>query len=257
MASVQSIEGVPIPEVMVPGLGLPPDPTRVQVRGHARKLVRITLPPRTAGSRILSTVVSVLDRAGVVVERVVVPALQGQSVYEVALGQSSAGYQVRAYTVNSVGISRGGTSTSPLVHASTLGVLSSRAKPLLGKRVGSPVFFAGGSALLDERDRRQLTKIAKSVKASASPVFITGFARKGSNSESVLQRLSTQRARAVADFLSDRGVRVWIRFWGVASMGGDGTPADRRVEVRSQGLSPTRAVAHLSSYPSPPGDWGP
>ena len=251
------MDGVQVPHRLTPGLGLPPRPTRVQVLGTALKVVRITLPPRTAGARILSTVVSVVDRGGAVVARIVVPAHPGQQVYDVDLPVYAAGYSVRAYTVNPVGISRGGFSTSPLVHASTLGAVSERSKPLLGTRVGSPIFFAGGSAVLDAQDRRQLVQIAKSVKASAGHVYVTGFARKGSNADSVLARLSTQRARAVSDFLADQGVRVWIRFWGAGSMGGTSTSLDRRVEVRSLHPGPSRILEHLSSRPSPPGDLGP
>lgn len=250
-----SVEGVRVPLVTMPGVGLPPSPARVQVRSATRKSVRVTLPPRVAGSRVLATVVTVLAPDGQVVARVIVQARAGERTAEVSVPFFAKGYTVRVYTVNAIGVSRGGFVTSPLVHDSTINTTSSRAKPLVGTRLGRPVFFAGGSSSLDTGDRRQLAAIAKAAKASKAPVFVTGFARKGANTDAVLKRLSTQRARAVAEYLSARGVRVWIRYWGAGSMGGDGTATDRKVEVRT--LASTKTVkAPRTSTPSGPADLG-
>ena len=249
-----SVEGVRVPWVSVPGLGLPPGPSSVQVRSvarsGARKAVRVTLPPNAAGTKVLATVVTVVDPARKVVARVVVQAREGERTAVVSVPFFATGYQVRVYTVNPVGVSRGGFSTSPLVRATTIEPSSKRAKSLVGKRIGRPVYFAGGSAALDRQDRRQLTQIARAAKASTSPVFVTGFARKGANTDSVLKRLSAQRARSVAEFLAAKGVRVWIRYWGAGSMGGNGTATDRRVEVRTTNPR-TATVSARMSQPNP------
>jgi len=182
---------------------------------------------------VLATVVTVIDPAGQVVARVIVRPQEGQRTAEVSVPFFARGYEVRVYTVNSTGVSRGGFATSPLVHTSTLRPKSTRARGFVGRSVAKPVYFAGGSYVLDAQDRRHLRKVARAARASKARLLVTGFARKGANTDAVLKHLSTQRARAVAEFLGSKGVRVWIRYWGAGSMRGDGTATDRRVEIRS------------------------
>lgn len=250
------MEGVRVPVGVNQRTGLPPRPARVQIGAQTRKFVKVTLPRNAAGTRVWATVVTVTDPRGDVVARIVVRARDGERRAQVTVPFFAPGYSVRVYTVNALGVSRGGFVTSPLIHTSTIDTASSRQRPLIGTRLGRPVYFAGGSAALGAHDRRQLAQIARAAKASQAPVFVTGFARKGANSISVLNRLSTQRARVVSEYLASRGVRVWIRYWGAGPLGGDGTARDRRVEVRTMQASPPRVRASLSQ-PTNPGDLGP
>jgi outer membrane protein OmpA-like peptidoglycan-associated protein len=64
-------------------------------------------------------------------------------------------------------------------------------------------------------------------------VFITGFVRNQGGDPRFQKRLSADRAQQVAQYLSARGVKTWIRYDGFGPYRkGQGQARDRRVEVR-------------------------
>lgn len=54
--------------------------------------------------------------------------------------------------------------------------------------------------------------------------FVPGASANGGGSEAEIASLSTDRAKAVATYLAERGVRVWMRFWGAVNLDGVGHP---------------------------------
>ena len=223
------------------GKSLPPPPERVQVMpmtGRLRSSVAVRQPSGDGSSNILATVIVVRDGEGKVITRITVEAVPGRSQSRVTIPLIAPGYSVSVYNVNEVGVSLGALAKSPLVHATTISARGRNSAPaLFGKRIGRTIIFDGGSSALDRGDKRALAGIARSIARSTDRIFITGFARKGGGSETELATLSTDRARAVATYLAERGVRVWMRFWGAGSLDGVGHPRERRVEIHASALA--------------------
>ena len=228
------------------GRTLPPRPRDVQVTpvpGGSRSSVRIRQPEGVAGSQVLATVVVVRDSRGSVVSRISIALEPGQSQATVTVPFIADGYSVNVYNVNEVGVSDGALRLSPLVRATTISTRTSSGQPtLFGTPLGRPIYFDGGSAVLDAGDRARLRAIAQAAQAANERVFVTGFARRGAGPASELATLSTRRARAAAAYLVEQGVRVWTRYWGAGALNGSGTAADRRVEVRTSALPIPRSL---------------
>ena len=182
----------------------------------------------------MATVVVVRNAAGKVVSRINIELEPGQSQTRVTVPYVAEGYTVDVYNVNQVGVSTGALTRSPLVRATTITMRGADRRPtLFGATLGKPIIFTGGSAALSAEAKRQLNAIARGANAGGERLFVTGFARKGGGSQGELASLSTRRAQAAAQYLSKRGVRVWIRYWGAGSLNGTGAVTDRRVEVRT------------------------
>ncbi len=228
------------------GRTLPPRPRDVQVTpipGGSRSTVRIRQPEGAAGSQVLATVVVVRDSRGAVVSRISIALEPGQSQATVTVPFVASGYLVNVYNVNEVGVSDGALRQSPLVRATTITARTSSGQPtLFGTVLGRPIYFNGGSAVLDARDRARLRAIAQVARVANERVFVTGFARRGAGPASELATLSTRRARAAATYLVEQGVRVWTRYWGAGSLNGSGSAGDRRVEVRTSALPIPRSL---------------
>lgn len=217
--------------------GLPPAPKAFRVvKGGdgGRSTVHVVLSADSAGTAVRSTVVIVTDPSGKVVSRISVSVKAGDSVVDVQVPYVAEGYRVRVYNVNEVGVSEGGVVGASVRHASRLTTASSRsASRPVGTLVAGPVRFREGSAALDAADRRQLRLVARAAHARGTGLLITGYSARGSSAEST--SLSTARARAVANYLSQQGVRVWMHYWGAGSLDSGGTARDPRAEIRTTG----------------------
>ena len=98
----------------------------------------------------------------------------------------------------------------------------------------SRIIFDPTSPVLDSRDLAQLDRLARSLQGRAGLLLISGFARQNLiDDPKFLKNLSIDRARNVANYLSTKGVRAWIRFDGYGAVTTKpGTADDRRVEIR-------------------------
>ena len=96
------------------------------------------------------------------------------------------------------------------------------------------IIFDPTSPVLDSRDLAQLDRLARSLQGRAGLLLISGFARQNLiDDPKFLKNLSIDRARNVANYLSTKGVRAWIRFDGYGAVTTTpGTADDRRVEIR-------------------------
>ena len=183
---------------------------------------------------MLATVVIVRNAHGTIISRINVALRNGQGEVQVTVPYVAEGFSVDVYNVNEVGVSTGALTRSPLVRATTITKRGEDSQPtLFGRMLGKPIIFNGNSAALSAQAKRQLNAIARDANARGERIFITGFARKGGGTRDELASLSTRRALAAAEYLSKRGVRVWIRYWGAGSLNGTGAVSDRRVEVRT------------------------
>lgn len=202
--------------------------------GRTRSTVLVTQPPDASRGSVVSTVVVVRDPSGRVVSRINIDLEPGQTQSRVTVPFVAEGYTVNVYNVNEVGVSPGALTQSPLIRATTITNRTANQRPsLFGTPLGAPIIFTGGSATLSPQARTQLDRIAQTANASNERLFITGFARKGGGTTNELASLSTRRAQAAAQYLADRGVRVWIRYWGAGTLNSTGKNLDRRVEIRT------------------------
>lgn len=238
-AVVQSQDNITVPGSGSPtrGRALPPPPEDVKVtplRVGSRSSVLVKQPPGSVGSQVLATVVIVRNAQGNIISRINVTLRSGQGEVQVTVPYVAEGFSVDVYNVNQVGVSTGALTRSPLVRATTITKRGEDRQPtLFGTMLGKPIIFNGNSAALSAQAKRQLNTIARNANARGERIFITGFARKGGGTPDELASLSTRRALAAAEYLSKRGVRVWIRYWGAGSLNGTGAVGDRRVEVRT------------------------
>lgn len=246
--SSQSQDGADVPGTgtTTRGRALPPPPVSVDVqplRSGSRSAVLIKQPAGVSGAQALATVVVVRDAKGKVISRINIELEPGQTQTRVTVPYVADGYTVDVYNVNEVGVSAGALTRSPLVRASTITTRTESGQPrLFGRLLGEPITFGAGSSVLDTADKKQLRAIAQQAKASNERLFVTGFARKGVGTKNELASLSTKRAEAAAEYLSEQGVRVWIRYWGAGSLKGTGALTDRRVEVRTSGAPLPRTL---------------
>jgi outer membrane protein OmpA-like peptidoglycan-associated protein len=246
--AVASTDGVVVPGngIAIRGRELPPPPedvTIVRGRTGTRSTVVITQPARASGISVLSTVVVVRDGSGKVISRINIAVKQKSEQAEVSVPFVAEGYTVNVYNVNEVGVSPGALTQSPLIRATTISKRRENQEPsLFGTPLGSPIIFSGGSAKLRPKALRQLDLIARTANTRSERLFITGFARTGGGTKKELASLSTRRAQAAARYLADRGVRVWIRYWGAGTLNGSGTDLDRRVEIRTSAAPIPRSL---------------
>jgi flagellar motor protein MotB len=157
----------------------------------------------------------------------------GDSVVDVEVPYVAEGYTVHVYNVNDSGVSAGAVVGSSTSRTSTVGFRDAQGLPrLLGTPVAKPVAFAQDSATLDATGKQQLRKVAATAKAQNRRLLITGFSSNGTGEST---SISTSRAKAVADYLSQQGVRVWMQYWGAGKASVKGLASDRRVEIRTLG----------------------
>jgi outer membrane protein OmpA-like peptidoglycan-associated protein len=146
------------------------------------------------------------------------------------------GQRVEAYTENWLGVSRNAPVGSNVIRAATSRAVDKLGKPkLIGSNLGvSRIIFDPASPLLDSGDRAQLDRIVAQLTGKGGLVLISGFARQNlTDSRGFLSNLSVERAKAVAMYLSGRGVRAWIRYQGYGAVTREmGTYEDRKVEIR-------------------------
>lgn len=231
----------------VTGIGLPPAPIGVRILPNSSaRTARVIakLPSRSSGAEVVSTVVEVRDKSGKLVARVVVAVKSHETEVSVTVPYAADGYSVNVYNVNSVGVSEGADTSSGLVHASTITSRTASGTPaLFGTQIITPVYFTAASATLDATDKKALDVATARVANTTKRLFITGFARLGGGAKKELAAISTARAKNVATYLAGKGIRVWIRYYGVGALKGTGQWQDRRVEIRASDLAIPRSMA--------------
>jgi outer membrane protein OmpA-like peptidoglycan-associated protein len=180
-------------------------------------------------------VFALVDKRGRVIGTYPVRLGQGATEAKRILPKPGPGQRIVAYSTNATGVSANAPAGGNVVNLPTT-LAPDRPTggwELFGERLTAPLIFAGGSAQLTEEGMAALDRIARQVKARGNGrVFVSGFARQGGGTEQYLAILSKRRAHAVAQYLSARGVRQWIRYWGIgARTEAVGVPDDRQVQV--------------------------
>ncbi|MFM7095100.1 MAG: OmpA family protein [Actinomycetota bacterium] len=185
---------------------------------------------------VANVVFVVRNADGSVARTVRVAADPASSKIATKIAGLAKGQRVDAYTENWLGVSRAAPAGTNVVRAATSRVKDKSGAPkLIGSRLTeSRVIFDPASPLLDAGDKATLDKFAARVVGKGGLVLVSGFARQNQiDTRGFLRDLSIDRAKAVADYLSVRGVRAWIRYQGFgATTKQVGTWEDRKVEIR-------------------------
>ena len=182
-----------------------------------------------------SVVFAVVGADGTVVARYSVRLGSGATQATRIMPKPAPGQKVVAYVTNASGVSANAPDGSNVVNMPTAVAPDRKTGSwrLFGTQLAAPLIFAGGSARLTDHGMAVLDRIAHKIRARGhGRVFVSGFARQGGGTEQYLKILSKRRAHAVAQYLSARGVRQWIRYWGVGARTEEvGVPDDRQVQV--------------------------
>jgi outer membrane protein OmpA-like peptidoglycan-associated protein len=218
------------------GIKRPPPPVSLVTEplpGNRRANVTVTVNQDRPGAPVRGVVLLVLDQSGAQRHRVAINVQPGATVVtaRVPFNQND---QVRAFTTNDAGVSNRAPVGANVLSASTIQGKRPDGTPVLfGTRVAKPILFDPNSPALTAQSRRALDGVVKYSKKNGGRVFITGFVRNQGGDPRFQKRLSADRAQQVAQYLSARGVRTWIRYNGYGAFrNGQGLPQDRRVEVR-------------------------
>ena len=152
------------------------------------------------------------------------------------LPQLVNGQRIVTFVENNFGLSPNAPKKRNVVQGRTSRGRDAEGNPMLigESLLVSRIIFDPTSPVLDTRDLAQLDRLARSLQGRAGLLLISGFARQNLIDDAkFLKNLSIERARNVANYLSTKGVRAWIRFDGYGAVTTTpGTADDRRVEIR-------------------------
>jgi outer membrane protein OmpA-like peptidoglycan-associated protein len=218
------------------GIKPPPPPANLVTEpqpGNRRANVTVTVNQDRPGAPVRGVVLLVFDQSGAQRFRVAVNVPPGATTVTAQVPFSKGG-QVRAFTTNDAGVSNRAPIGANVLSASTTQGKRPDGTPILfGKKVAKPILFDPDSPDLNAQSRKVLDGVVKYSQKNGGRVFITGFVRNQGGDPRFQKRLSSDRAQQVAQYLSARGVKTWIRFNGYGPFrNGQGLPQDRRVEVR-------------------------
>ncbi len=193
------------------------------------------LKPSEVG-QIANVVFVVRNADGSIARTARVAASMQSATVATKLAKLSKDQRIESYTENWLGVSRNAPAGSNVIRAATSRTTDKAGKPkLIGSNLGvSRIIFDPASPFLDSGDRAQLDRIVAKLSGKGGLLLISGFARQNlTDSKGFLSNLSLERAKAVAMYLSARGVRAWIRYQGYGAVTRQvGTYEDRKVEIR-------------------------
>ncbi len=195
----------------------------------------VKLAPSELGN-VANVVFVVRNADGSVARTVRVEASPKSATVATKIAGLAKGQRLDAYTENWLGVSHTAPSGSNVIRAATSRQKTKAGSPvLIGSQLAvSRVIFDPASPLLDSSDKAELDTLAAKIGKKGGLVLVSGFARQNQvDTKGFLRDLSIERAKAVANYLSARGVRAWIRYQGYgATTKQIGTWEDRKVEIR-------------------------
>ena len=159
----------------------------------------------------------VLDGSGKVVRRATVKVNPTDTGAKLVIPKSIKGARVRVITTNQCGVSDGAPRSFNVRPGKTSISIDKRTNTpqLSGQLVVPQIDFAASETTLDATDKALLDKALKEMKGKCGTLLISGFSRfNTTDSLKYLQNLADFRAQAVADYLSSKGLNMWINFQG-------------------------------------------
>ena len=197
--------------------------------------IRYSMPLAASRMRASKVTLALVDKTGRTIRTVTFVPKRGESKIELKVPASAGITKVRVTTANDFGVSDDSPAGTNILECPTSRGVDGSGRPvLIGDKLGNSIIFEPASPVITEAGRRELDRIAKIARPRAGRVLVSGFARQnGIDTATFLRNLSVQRARNAAFYLSQKGVRVWIRYNGFGAVTkAIGAPPDRAVEVR-------------------------
>ncbi|MEN9553595.1 MAG: hypothetical protein RLY24_1190, partial [Actinomycetota bacterium] len=159
----------------------------------------------------------VLDSSGKVVRRATVKVNPTDTGAKLVIPKSIKGARVRVITTNQCGVSDGAPRSFNVRPGKTAISIDKKTNTpqLSGQLVVPQIDFAASETTLDATDKALLDKALKEMKGKCGTLLVSGFSRfNTTDSIRYLQNLADFRAQAVADYLSSKGLNMWIHFQG-------------------------------------------
>jgi hypothetical protein len=195
--------------------------------------VRFGTTAALAGVQSVSFIV--LDGKGKVIRRATVKVDPEDTGARIVVPKSVKGAKVRIITNNQCGVSEGAPKSFNVRPGKTsLSVEKKTNIPALaGQLVLPQIDFAPSEITLDAADKALLNKALKDIRGKCGTLLVSGFSRhNNTNSKKYLQNLADFRAQAVADYLSGKGLTMWITYQGfVIKSNEKDASTNRRVSV--------------------------
>ena len=178
----------------------------------------------------------VQDSSGKVVRRTAVKMKPNDTGASTVVPKALKGAKVLVVTTNQCGVSEGAPKSFNVRPGRTFISLDATTKvPTLAGQVVLPqIDFAPSEITLDNGDKAQLDKVLKEMTGKCGTLLVSGFSRHNTtDSKTYLQNLANFRAQAVADYLSGKGLTMWIDYQGFIIKSNDkNASANRRAELR-------------------------
>jgi len=136
---------------------------------------------------------------------------------KLVIPKSIKGARVRVITTNQCGVSDGAPRSFNVRPGKTSISIDKKTNTpqLSGQLVVPQIDFAASETTLDATDKALLDKALKEMKGKCGTLLVSGFSRfNTTDSLKYLQNLADFRAQAVADYLSSKGLNMWIHFQG-------------------------------------------
>ena len=195
--------------------------------------VRFGTTAALAGVQSVSFIV--FDGKGKVVRRATVAVGPTDTGARIVVPSSIKGARVRVVTTNQCGVSDGApTSFNVRPGRTSVSIERKTNIPVLaGQLVLPEINFAPSEITLDAGDRAKLDKVAREMRGKCGTLLVSGFSRhNNTDTRRYLQNLADFRAKAVADYLSGKGLLMWISYQGfVVRAPASDTGNHRRVSV--------------------------
>ena len=159
----------------------------------------------------------VIDGKGKVVRRANVKVNPGDTGASIVIPKSIKGARVRVMTTNQCGVSEGSPRNFNVRPGKTSVSVDQKSNipTLAGQLVLPRIDFAASEITLDAGDKALLDKALAEMKGKCGTLMVTGYARHNrTDSRRYLQNLADFRAQAVADYLSGKGLTMWITYQG-------------------------------------------
>ena len=159
----------------------------------------------------------VFDSSGKVIRRSTIKVNPQDTGARLVIPASVKGAKVRVVTSNQCGVSQGAPRSFNVRRGKTVVSLDNRTNipTLAGQLVLPDIQFGPSDITLDAGDKAQLDKAFKEMKGKCGTLLVSGFARhNNTDTKKYLQNLADFRAQAVADYLSRKGLTMWIDYQG-------------------------------------------
>ncbi len=178
----------------------------------------------------------VQDANGKVVRRTSLTVNPDATTASIVLPRTLKGAKVTVVTTNQCGVSTGAPrSFNVRIGKTYVNINKANGEPsLLGEQLLPDTFFGPSDLILSSGDKAKLDKLANTMANKCGTLLVSGFSRHNTtNTPKYLSNLALFRAQAVADYLSRKGLNMWIKYQGfVVKSNEPSGRLIRRVELR-------------------------